>query len=87
LSNFNVITWFAPKNVVVANLVCITSALLLHNLRITVWRGIRAWSIPGYIRLGTNCIYWISISNTILGCDEYRGRPRGRHVVCRSYNV
>lgn len=47
LSYFNVITWFAPKNVVVANLVChISSKKGNICLRSAVRNLIRPWLVP-----------------------------------------
>lgn len=45
LSNFNVLTWFAPKNVVVANLVCALPSPGEMLLIPTVWNCIWAWII------------------------------------------
>lgn len=56
LSYFSVITWFAPKSVVVSNLVCILSPALLVSLStfvgywdllltIVVWCGLGSWNV------------------------------------------
>lgn len=49
LSYFNVITWFAPKNVVVANLVRQRSSQQCSQLIDPVWRGIGPWIISCHI--------------------------------------
>jgi hypothetical protein len=47
LSSFNVITWFAPKNVIVANLVCSILSVSKLWLTVVVWNCIWTWFIPG----------------------------------------
>jgi OPT family oligopeptide transporter len=79
LSYFNIITWFAPKSVVVANLVCSIPVEMETVLTSTVWNFIRSWIVPSDFRLGTDCLYWFSINHAILGCHEYSWR------ACRSY--
>ena len=81
LSYFNVITWFAPKNVVVANLVRDQPLEPRIPLIHLVWRCIRTWIVSHDVRLGTDCIYWISPAHALVGCCECGGRPCGRNVV------
>jgi hypothetical protein len=88
LSNFSVITWFAPDNVVVANLV---STWLRGRtwvmLTATVWYVLWTWTVPCDFRLGTNRIHWISISHTVLGSIKHYRRASRSHVDRGSNNV
>lgn len=71
LSYFNVITWFAPKNVVVSNLVSLSpsSSIFLTWL---VWRGIRFRSFSYDLRLGTDCLYRFTAAHSLVGsCERY----------------
>lgn len=70
LSYFNVITWFAPNNVVVGNLVRRHSPFARNQLTCLVWRLIGTWIAPIDFRLGANCIHWISAPHTLVGCRQ-----------------
>jgi OPT oligopeptide transporter protein len=70
LSYFNVITWFAPKNVVIANLVRQLSTYQFIRLTSLVRRRIWPWIISLDIRLGADCIYWISPPDALVGCRQ-----------------
>ncbi len=80
LSYFNVVTWFAPENVVVANLVYIQSFLEFLQLMGPVWGCIRARTIPHDIRLGTDCVHWIPASYALVGCCQCCWRSCARDV-------
>jgi hypothetical protein len=89
LSYFSVITWFAPRNVVVANLVRAVQILSLSckKLMCTVWSCLRSWLVSFDVRLGTDCIYRFATSDSLVG-----GRERGRwfgncYVDHCAYNV
>jgi hypothetical protein len=89
LSYFSVITWFTPKNVVVANLVRAVQILLLASAKLicTVWSCFRPWLISFDIRLGTDCIYRLTTSNPLVGSRE-RGWWFGNcHVDHCAHNV
>jgi hypothetical protein len=81
LSNFSVITWFAPNNVVIANLVSTLSVLDVYILIGTVWHLIRARIVSRDLRLGADCIHWVAIGCSFLGSTEYYRRPGCGHVV------
>ena len=67
LSYFSVITWFAPKNVVVANLVSYLYVVVGFWLTLLVWRFFWPRSLSSDFRLGSNCIYRIAFIDAILG--------------------
>lgn len=46
LSNFSVITWFAPNNVVIANLVSAPTLPVTQHLTSAVWHIFWPWTIP-----------------------------------------
>ena len=89
LSYFSVITWFAPKNVVVANLVrnVQMSCLSRTKLMLTVWSGFRSWIIPYDIRLGTDCIHRLTTSDSMVGCRQCGWRSCDRDVDHGAHNV
>lgn len=78
LSYFSVVTWFAPKNVIVANLVSYprVSPRVLLNADSLVWRCIRAWTVSHDLRLGAGRLYWIASADPMVGCRQ-RGRRAG----------
>jgi hypothetical protein len=89
LSYFNVVTWFAPKNVVVANLVRAASILPLSWLQLiyTVWSRFRSRVVPYDVRLGTDCIYRLTTSDSLVGgrqCGWWSGNCDVDHCA---YNV
>ena len=45
LSNFSVITWFAPNNVVIANLVSLSPSLVTQRLTYAVWHVLWPWIV------------------------------------------
>jgi hypothetical protein len=69
LSYFNVITWFAPKNVVVANLVRAPqmSFSSLAKLIRTVWSRFRSRVVSYDVRLGTDRIHRLTTSDSLVG--------------------
>jgi hypothetical protein len=88
LSTFNVITWFAPKNVVVANLVGLQAYILSGCILIfAVWSCFRSWSVPFDVRLGTDCICRITACGTSLGGSQHFWWPRFSHVACGPIDV
>lgn len=87
LSYFSVITWFAPRNVVIANLVRYPRNCRLHGLTSAVWYRIGPRLIPDDFRLGTDCVYWISPHYPILGRHEYLRWSACGHVDSSSLDV
>jgi len=89
LSYFSVITWFAPRNVVVANLVRAVQILLLSCAKLicTVWSCFWSWLVSFDIRLGTDCIYRLTASNSLVGGGERGWRFGNCHVDHCAYNV
>lgn len=69
LSYFNVLTWFAPSNVVVANLVSGSHIVRWTSIdsRI-VWCIIWPWPFPNDLRLGSNCVHWLTTIDPLVGC-------------------
>ena len=87
LSYFNVITWFAPENVVVANLVINPSGHSIVLLTYTVWRLVWPGSVPNDLRLGSNRVHWFSSPYSLVGCRQRRGWLNHCDVDYRTNNV
>ena len=87
LSYFNVLTWFAPKNVVIANLVSSSASSTFARLTIPVWCCV--WTRPfSYdFRLGANSIHWISTTYSVVGCCKCSRGPRNCHVDHRTLTM
>lgn len=86
---FSVITWFAPKNVVVANFVSISffsSSRFLPNLDL-VRCCVRIGHVSHDFRLVPNCLHWLAPGHAILGGHEYSRWLDSRNVDCSSYHV
>ncbi len=87
LSYFNVITWFAPENVVVANLV---SDHVIHgptNTDDQVRGFIRLRPVSHDPRLGSNCLYRFTSGDTLVGGRQRRRRAGDCDVDHRSDSV
>lgn len=85
---FSVITWFAPKNVVVANFVSIHPSRLSFLSNPDLVRCcIRIGHVSHDFRLVSNCLHWLASGNTFLGCPEHRWRLDPRDVGCSPYHV
>jgi len=67
LSYFSVITWFAPNNVVVANLVSYPALQWSLVLIFLVWYCFRSRSVSCDFRLGSNRLYWFTSGDSFLG--------------------
>lgn len=68
LSYFNVLTWFAPSNVVVANLVSdLEIKPLIAKTDLLVWGCVWSGSLSDDIRLGSNSLYWLSTPHSMVG--------------------
>lgn len=67
LSYFNVVTWFAPDNAVIGNLVCEVSLDSMKLANQPVWSIFRPRSPSDNFRLGSNCLHWLSIVDTMVG--------------------
>lgn len=67
LSYFNVITWFAPENVVVANLVSDRMVYGPTNTDDPVRGFVRLRPVSHDLRLGSNCLYRFTFGNTLVG--------------------
>ena len=50
------------------------------GLTILVWRLIRPWVVSPDIRLGTDCLYWISPPDALVGRRQCRRRSCAGHV-------
>jgi hypothetical protein len=88
LSYFSVVTWFAPKNVVVANLVSLPSlSVFAYANRSTVRNRIRSRIVSRNLRLGSDRLHWIPTRNALLGCAQYSRWTRVSHVDRSAINV
>lgn len=67
LSYFNVLTWFAPNNVVVANLVSDLEMRIAAYTDLLVWGCVWSGSFSDDIRLGSNSLYWLSTPHPLVG--------------------
>ena len=67
LSYFSVITWFAPNNVVIANLVSYLPSKFGFWLMLLVWCFFRLRPFPSDFRLGADCIHRIAFIDAVLG--------------------
>lgn len=93
LSYFNVVTWFAPQNVVVSNLVSPVYGASLpersSNASLTdiVWGGVWTRNVAIDIRLGSNCLHRIAPSHAMVGSGKYRHRSGRSHLGYRAHFV
>lgn len=86
LSYFNVLTWFAPENVIVANLVSRQPDFYAHEyLRRIVWHLFWSWIISSDFRLESDRLHWIPAGGSILGRAQCCGRFGCGHVDHCSY--
>lgn len=86
LSYFSIITWFAPKNVVVANLVSISEDIALHLIDLEVVRSrIGPRSLPIDVRLGSDRLHRLAFVDPLVGSCQRCGRPRDCDVDHGTY--
>jgi hypothetical protein len=92
LSYFSIVTWFAPKNVVVANLVCHSAIIANHleplaDFNLLVRCYLRTGLVPVDLRLGTDRLHWIPSHRSGLGCHERLCWSRPRYVDRCTYSM
>jgi hypothetical protein len=88
LSYFSVITWFAPKNVVVANLVRSIFSKYGDSTNLLIVRScIWARIVSHDFRLGTDCLHRVASVNSMVGSCKRRRWPRHCDVDNSSNNV
>lgn len=81
LSYFSVITWFAPENVVVSNLVsCSPLCPIIRWLIRLVWCGVWSRAVSPDFRLGANCVHRFAITYPLVGGRQCCWRSRNNNV-------